>query len=121
MQHCLVTLTAASLCFNCLYEIRIQSMSRRIPDTGAILQSRVTASSEEDHYGYYQLMSRHLLFAAALTAIHRHQLALLHIKLFFLAHHPLVKAMLAHALARCFFGGFAERDYITHEGSPLQH
>lgn len=54
---------------------------------------------------------------ATLTAIHRHQLALLDIKLLLFAHGPFVMAVLAQAFGRGFF--LLECEDIRHKKTPL--
>ena len=62
---------------------------------------------------------RRRFFRPATTAlIKRHQLALLHIKLFLCHHRPFVKASLAERFAFVLFTelGALKLDYITHSG-----
>ena len=56
----------------------------------------------------------YLLLVAAGTAINCHQLALFHIKLFFLVHQPLVMSVATQCLALVFLfeGGLVKRQYV---------
>ena len=59
-----------------------------------------------------------LLFAAAGTAIRRHQLTLFDVKLFRVVHRPLMMAMAAKRLALVLFleRGYAKGKNLSHQG-----
>ena len=61
-------------------------------------------------------MRRNFLFTAPATAVDRHQLALLHIKLLVLVHRPFVVAVATQGIALVFFlqGRFAKGNDVSH-------
>src|SRR5690606_40867577 len=69
---------------------------------GAALGPRIRGPRAAPTGQELSLARFHLFLAAALAAQHRHQLALLHVELLFLADHPLVVALLSQPLLRLF-------------------
>src|SRR5690606_30375065 len=81
---------------------------------GAALGPRIRGPRAAPTGQELSLARFHLFLATTLAARHRHQLALLHVELLFLADHPLVVTVLAQPLLRLFLLWPLERQDIRH-------